>query len=185
MARYVALFRGINVGKAKRIAMADLRTLLAKLGFTDIQTLLNSGNAVFTGAAEPPAKLAARLREVVAKKLGVDALVIIKSDKDVAGIVAGNELETFATDHSKLLVAVTNDGPSLGAVKAMAKAEWGAEKVHVGNHAAYVWCANGILESKAAVALLKNLGEKGTTRNWATFGKIHALMKSATGGKSP
>lgn len=176
MPRYVALFRGINVGKAKRIAMADLRALLAKLGFTDITTLLNSGNAIFTGAAEPAAKLAARLREVVAKKLGVDALVIVKSAKDVAGIIAGNALETLAADHSRLLVAMTNNPKSLAALDRLAKTEWGAEKVHVGKHAAYVWCANGILESKAAVALLKNLDETGTTRNWATLNKIHSLM---------
>lgn len=176
MPRYVALFRGINVGRAKRIAMADLRALLAKLGFTDIQTLLNSGNALFTGAAEPTAKLAARLRAAVAKQLKVDALVIIKSARDVDGILEGNALKKIATDHSRLLVAVTNDAKALGAIKALEKAEWGAEKIHVGKHAAYLWCANGILESKAAVALLKNLDETGTTRNWATFGKIHALM---------
>ena len=52
MPRYVALFRGINVGKAKRVAMGDLRALLDKLGYTDIATLLNSGNAVFTGNAD-------------------------------------------------------------------------------------------------------------------------------------
>jgi uncharacterized protein (DUF1697 family) len=176
MPRYVALFRGINVGKAKRIAMADLRALLARLGFTDIQTLLNSGNAVFSGAAEAPARLAARLRAEVAKKLGVDALVIIKSAQDIDGVIAGNELEHLAPDHSRLLVVMTNDIKSLVALKAVANAEWGAEKVHVGRQAAYVWCANGILESKAAVALLKNLDEKGTTRNWATLAKIHSLM---------
>jgi uncharacterized protein (DUF1697 family) len=176
MPRYVALFRGINVGKAKRIAMADLRVLLAKLGCSEIVTLLNSGNAVFTGAAEPAAKLATRLREAVNKKLGVDALVIVKSARDIDGIILGNALERLAADHSKLLVAMTNNSKSLAALDALAKSEWGAEKVHVGKHAAYVWCANGILESKAAVALLKNLAEAGTTRNWATINKIHALM---------
>lgn len=181
MPRYVALFRGINVGKAKRIAMADLRVLLTKLGFSDVQTLLNSGNAVFTGAREDPADLALRLRAAVAKKLGVDALVIIKSAADVAGILSGNTLEKLATDHSRLLVAMTNDGKALAALKPLAKAEWGAESVHVGKHAAYVWCANGILESKAAVALLKNLDETGTTRNWATLKKIHTLL--TTDGK--
>ena len=78
---------------------------------------------------------------------------------------------------SKLLVAMTNDAKVLAALAPVAKAEWGAEKVHVGKHAAYVWCANGILESKAAVALLKNLVESGTTRNWATLLKIHALLQ--------
>jgi uncharacterized protein (DUF1697 family) len=181
MPRYVALFRGINVGKAKRIAMADLRTLLAKLGFTEIQTLLNSGNAVFTGAKEAPAKLAARLRAAVEKKLGVDALVIIKSAEEVAGVVSGNALEKLASDHSKLLVAMTNDAKALAALEPLAKSEWGAEQVRVGKHAAYVWCANGILESKAAVALLKNLSESGTTRNWATIIKIHALLTTGAG----
>ena len=57
MTGYVALLRGINVGKAKRIAMADLRALLEGLGYTHVKTVLNSGNAVFdaTGAvAENP-----------------------------------------------------------------------------------------------------------------------------------
>jgi len=44
----VALLRGINVGKAKRIAMADLRALIEGLGYTDVRTLLNSGNVVFS-----------------------------------------------------------------------------------------------------------------------------------------
>jgi uncharacterized protein (DUF1697 family) len=58
----------------------------------------------------------------------------------------------------------------------MAKAEWSAEQVHVGKHAAYVWCANGILESQAAVGMLKKLDKTGTTRNWATLTRIHTLL---------
>lgn len=183
MPRYVALFRGINVGKAKRIAMADLRALLVKLGFTEVQTLLNSGNAVFTGAAESPAKLAARLREAVARKLNVDAAVIIKSAKEVDGIIAGNALGKLATDPSRLLVAMVSDARTLAALKSIEDPEWGAERVHVGKHAAYVWCANGILESKALGVVLKRLEMTGTTRNWATLTRIHALL-CADGNKA-
>ena len=175
MPRYVALFRGINVGKAKRIAMADLRALLGKLGCTDVQTLLNSGNAVFT-AAQGADRLAGEIRDAVLKKTGVDALVIVKSGKDIAAIIAGNELETVATDPSRLLVAITNDRKALKLVEPLASAAWGEEKIHVSRHAAYLWCANGILESKAAEALLKGLQGSGTTRNWATLKKIHSLM---------
>jgi uncharacterized protein (DUF1697 family) len=174
--RYVALFRGINVGKAKRIAMADLRALLARLGYSDVQTLLNSGNAIFTGDAGPAAKHAERIRQAVLKKTGIDAMVVVKSAKEMTGIIAGNELGAIANDHSRLLVAMTLDAKSLAGVKALARAEWGAEKIHVGKQAAYLWCANGILESKAATALLKGLEGAGTTRNWATLNKIHALM---------
>jgi uncharacterized protein (DUF1697 family) len=176
MPRYVALFRGINVGKAKRIAMADLRGLLGKLGYTEIVTLLNSGNAVFTAPADAAGAHAVRIQQAVLKKLGVDALVIVKSAKDVAAIVAGNELGSVADDPSRLLIAVTNDPKAFASVKALAYTDWGKERLQVGKQAAYLWCANGILESKAAVALLKGLEGAGTTRNWATMKKIHALM---------
>ena len=174
--RYVALFRGINVGKAKRIAMADLRALLAKLGYTDVQTLLNSGNAVFTGDPEPAATHSERIRQAVLKKTGVDAMVIVKSAKDIAGIIAGNELGPEADDHSRLLVALCSEAKLLAAVKKLASQPWGNERLYVGKHAAYLWCADGILESKAIGALLKGLQGTGTTRNWATLNKIHALM---------
>jgi uncharacterized protein (DUF1697 family) len=174
--RYVALFRGINVGKAKRIAMADLKALLGKLGYTDVQTLLNSGNVVFTGVAGPASQHAMRIREAVGKKLGVDALVIVKAAKDMKAIIAGNELVSIAVDGSRLLVVVMNDNKHLAPLRTLAAKEWGDEQIHVGKNAAYLWCANGILESKAAVALLKNLESIGTTRNWSTLNKIYALM---------
>lgn len=146
MPRYVALFRGINVGKAKRIAMADLRSLLARLGYQDARTLLNSGNAVFTAEAAPADKIAARIRTEVSKTLGVDALVIVKAERDIAAIVQGNALEKIATDGSRLLVAMAQDPKAIAALRKVARQEWGDEQVHVGKHAAYLWCANGILK---------------------------------------
>lgn len=47
----IGLIRGINVGRAKRVAMADLRALVTDLGFTHVRTLLNSGNVVFSTPA--------------------------------------------------------------------------------------------------------------------------------------
>ena len=179
MPRYVALFRGINVGKAKRIAMADLRALLEGLGYTGVKTLLNSGNAVFTARAGAPPKIAARIRAAVAGDLGIDSLVVVKSGQDLAGIIAGNELAKIATDPSRLLVAMVSDRKALAALAPLARKDWGAERVHLGRHAAYIWCAPGILESHAVEALMRATGATTTTRNWATLGKIHALM---TGG---
>lgn len=179
MPRFVALFRGINVGRAKRIAMADLRALLESLGYGGVRTLLNSGNAVFEGPAGPPATHARRIQAAVAGTLGVESLVIVKSAKDMAAVVAGNALAAIATDPSRLLVALTQDAQALAALDALAQAQWGGDELHVGTPAAYLWCANGILESKLAVALLKGLATSGTTRNWATIEKINALLQEA------
>lgn len=170
--RYVALWRGINVGKAKRLAMADLKALLAGLGATNVSTVLNSGNAVF----DTPKKLSAeRIRATVREQLGVDAAVILKSAAEWAAIAAPHGI-TEADDDSRLLVAVTADAAALKAAGAIAGQ--GQERFVVTDRAAYLWCAHGILESKAAVALLKMLGDGGTTRNWATVSKLNALAQA-------
>ena len=177
MARYVALLRGINVGKAKRIAMADLRALLESLGLTNVRTLLNSGNAVFDAPAEPPAKLAARIQAAIARKLGVESLVVVKSAQDIAAIVAGNKLKAIASNPSLLLVALTIDSEALAKLEPLAKAKWKSEVVHVGKHAAYAWCPEGSLNSKAGVALLRDLADIGTTRNWGTIQKLDEMLR--------
>lgn len=179
MTRFVALFRGINVGKAKRIAMADLRALLESLEYSDVQTLLNSGNAVFEAPVDIAEKHAHAIRDAVARELGVDALVIVKSAREIAAIVAGNKLAATAIDPSRLLVAVTNQAGVLKNLEALGRTGWGVEEILVGKHAAYVWCPEGILQSKAGAALLKNLGQSGTTRNWATIVKLHELLQDA------
>jgi len=55
----IGLIRGINVGRAKRVAMADLRALVTDLGFTDVRTLLNSGNVVLSTTLGDAASAAA------------------------------------------------------------------------------------------------------------------------------
>jgi uncharacterized protein (DUF1697 family) len=150
--------------------------LLEGLGYTNVKTLLNSGNAVFSGRAGTPAKMAARIRTAVADELGVDAQVVVKSDQDIAAIFSGNKLGKIAADPSRLLVAMAGDEKALAGLAALARQDWDEERVHVGTHAAYIWCAKGILESPALTALLRAIGATGTTRNWATLGKIHALM---------
>ncbi|RZL35093.1 MAG: DUF1697 domain-containing protein [Rubrivivax sp.] len=169
--RYVALWRGINVGKAKRLAMADLKALLVELGATNVSTLLNSGNAVF----DLKKKLTAdKIRAAVLAKLGVDAAVILKTADEWAVMAAELPIQE-ADDPSRLLVAVTADEASLKAAVGIV-ADSG-ERFVVTTHAAYLWCGNGILESQAAVALLKQLGASGTTRNWATVQKLNALAQ--------
>jgi uncharacterized protein (DUF1697 family) len=168
--KYVALWRGINVGKAKRLAMADLKALLAELGATNVVTLLNSGNAVFDAKTKFSA---ARLRAAVADRLGVDAAVILKTAAEWQAI-AGTLPIAEADDPSRVLVAISADAAALHVAHGIVAA--GDERFIVTPHAAYLWCAHGILQSKAAEQLLKKLGETGTTRNWATVQKLAALL---------
>ncbi|PTT76436.1 hypothetical protein DBR42_26905 [Pelomonas sp. HMWF004] len=171
--RHIALWRGINVGKAKRLAMADLKTVLAGLGAHDVATLLNSGNAVFRS----PAPLSAeQIRSAVAQLLGVDAAVILKTAGEWATIAAQQPIPE-ADDPSRLLVAVTADAATLQALRSLNTRD--GDRLAVTAHAAYLWCGDGILQSTVATTLLKTLGDRGTTRNWATVQKLNALAQAA------
>lgn len=178
MSQHIALFRGINVGKAKRIAMADLRALLESLGYTGVRTLLNSGNAVFHAPDATPEALSRRIHDAVKTSLGVDAHVIVKTAREMAASVEENALRDVAANPSRLLVAYTASAGALGEFKPLTKSDWSPGALHLGNHAAYLWCPDGILESALNVAVGRALGDRVTTRNWATVEKIHALLDS-------
>jgi len=134
---------------------------------------------VFESTERSAERLAGRIREAIAGKLAVDVPVIVKSENDVVAIVRGNELAALSTDPSRLLVAFTRDAGSLAALAALAPLAKAPERFHLGERAAYLWCADGILASKAATALLGGAGREATTRNWATVLKIHDLLKDA------
>jgi uncharacterized protein (DUF1697 family) len=178
-ARYVALIRGINVGRAKRIAMADLRALVEALGYADVQTLLNSGNIVFTATATTARAAAPRIERAMADRLNVSARVTVLSASELADVIAGNPLLTIADNPSRLLVAVLNRPEDCARLDLLTRQEWTPEALAVGRRVAYLWCADGILASPLAVAVGGVLGDAATSRNWATMIKLHALAADA------
>ena len=180
---WIVLLRGVNVGKAKRVPMADLRRLLEGLGCTDVRTLLNSGTAVFGApAARTPGKLAAELAHELRTQLGVDVPVIAVRASDLDAIVRDNPLSFGDDDHPRLLVAFTTDARTLAALDAIRPLLAKGEQLAIGAKAAYLLCANGILDSGAGEALLGKAGRGATTRNWATVLKLQALASAPRPG---
>lgn len=179
MPTYVALLRGVNVGKAKRVPMAKLRDVLAGQGCTDVVTLLNSGNVVFRSTARSAAGCAAAIARSLTERFEFDVPVVVKSAQELGAIVAGNPLRFTEADHSRLLVAFVQDAEQLASLRKIDSLVIPPEQFAVGSHAAYLLCALGLLESKAGATLLGKSGQAVTTRNWATVSKLHALALSA------
>ncbi|OEZ58215.1 hypothetical protein JAB5_26130 [Janthinobacterium sp. HH103] len=174
----VALLRGINVGRAKRVAMADLRKLLGDLGFAQVRTVLNSGNVVYDGGAVAPAEAAARIEEALVLKLGVAARVTVLSASQFAELVEQNTLAP-ATDAARLLTLVLNNPADVQRLTPLLQQSWQPEALALGRWAAYAWCPDGVLASKVVAALGVLLGDGVTSRNWATMQKLHALLNGA------
>lgn len=179
--RYIALLRGVNVGRAKRIAMADLRKLIADLGYSDVRSVLNSGNVVFSGPAKPQDEVGAEIEEALVLKLGVAARTLVLDCQELDAIIAANPLLARADDHSRLLTFILVAPHSRPAIASLCAQDWTPGAAALGERAAYVWCPDGILDSAAASALGKLLGDTTTSRNWATLLKLHALCADGAG----
>lgn len=155
--------------------MADLRQLVGELGCTEVRTLLNSGNVVFTAPARARAGMAARIQDAMVVKLGVMARVMVLGSDELDRIVAANPLMSVATNPARLLVFVFSEPDAPALLAPLAGTDWGPEVLSVGEHAAYLWCPDGVLESRAMAAMGKLLGDGLTSRNWNTMCKLQAL----------
>jgi uncharacterized protein (DUF1697 family) len=174
----VALLRGINVGKAKRVAMADLRRVAESLGHAEARTLLNSGNLVFVARKGAPPAIGRALEAAITEQLGVSSRVTLLTAADLDVIARENTLAKKATDPTRLLVAVLADPRDRGKLADVAAARWAPEAIALGSRAAYLWCPPGLLDSPLAKAAWKALGDGVTSRNWATFEKLRQLASN-------
>jgi uncharacterized protein (DUF1697 family) len=179
--RWVALLRGINVGRANRVAMADLRALIAGLGFTDVRTLLNSGNAVFTAADDAADDPAACIQEALAAELGVAARVIAVTAADLATVVRENTLARVAGEPSRLLVAFLAQPADRARLIGLLARDWAPEALAVGSRSAYLWCADGVSDSRLWQAVSVEVGHAVTSRNWATVLRLVDLAGGPSG----
>jgi len=176
--RSIALLRGINVGKAKRVAMADLRALFETLGFSNVRTLLNSGNVVFDSAKPLREDTAQKIEKAMAESLGVSARIMILSDAELETMIAENPLLDVMTEPSRFLVGVFNTPADRARIEPLIERDWKSEAFAAGQRAAYLWCPHSILDSELGKTFGRALGDAVTTRNWATMLKLQALVKA-------
>lgn len=175
---HVALLRGINVGKAKRIAMADLRDLIEDLGYGDVRTLLNSGNVVFRGGAAAGRTAAGRIEEALVARLGITSRVIVLPAAEVVTVIEANPLTAVATDPSRLLIWILADPADRAKLIPLTRTDWTPDRFTVGRRAGYAWYANGMLASRLPDAVSRAVGDAVTARNLATMTKIRSLLGS-------
>jgi len=179
MPRFVVLLRGVNVGTAKPVPMAAFKALLEGLGATAVQTVLNSGNAVFSHSGRATARHAQAISAALQAQLGVQVLVVVKTAAEWAAVVAAMPWPLPEAEHAKCLVAWGPDAASLRPLRALHSLVQPPEQWVVTENAAYLHCAHGILDSKVGAALLAKAGQGVTTRNWATVLKLQALVQPA------
>lgn len=175
MGTHLALLRGINVGTAKAVPMAELASVFEGLGYRDVTTVLRSGNVVFRSDSALEGDAAASIESAVRDATGVQSSVLLLSAERFAAIAAANPLLDIATDGSKSFVTFSEFFPERIEVPDPKDLE--PEVLRVGEDAIYQWMPAGSLQTRVPRAFWKQFGSPLTARNWNTVCRLLALLK--------
>lgn len=181
MCTYIAFLRGINVGGNRKLPMADLRAFAQGLGLKIVQTLLQSGNLVFTSSVKSSAALEKTLEAETKKHFALDIDFMVRSAAQLNEVIARNPMPDQAkNDPSHLLIMFLKAPASAAGVEAIRATITGPEIVHADGAHLYIDYRDGIGTSKLTGAIIeRKLATKATGRNWNTLTKLAALAANA------
>jgi uncharacterized protein (DUF1697 family) len=178
MDNYVALLRGINVG-GRQLKMEQLRTMLSKLGYQNVKTLLASGNVVFSAEKTQPEILRQTIQTHILETFDMKVAVLIRSSAEIKALIHKDPFAGIpVTPETRLYVTFLSNKPEK-TLKIPFESEDGAFKV-VMVTPGEICCAIVLSPQKGTLDLMsfveKEYGKLVTTRNWNTVKKIAALL---------
>ena len=104
MTKFITLLRGINVGGHKKVLKKDLHKIFSKLGFSNIQTIAQTGNIIFESEKEISTdEISALVKEAIKKRYEFEIEVQSRTEKEFLEIFAKNPFKEF--EEKKLYIA--------------------------------------------------------------------------------
>ncbi|MCB0881292.1 MAG: DUF1697 domain-containing protein [Thermoleophilia bacterium] len=177
MTRVAVLLRGVNVGAAARVAMADLRASLEDDGMDVVQTILQSGNVVVEVPAAQAGAAARRVADAASRLTGGDVRALAVPRAALRAALDDNPLWTAGKDGARMATAFSSepaapiDAPTGGLPRL------GGGAVHVASASGlgltHQWCPDGLSKAPPLERLVRfPKGAVVTVRNRNTVAKI-------------
>jgi uncharacterized protein (DUF1697 family) len=175
---YVSLLRGINVGGNTKVPMADLKKTLNELGFTDVKTLLNSGNVVFESQGKNIHAIKDKVEQNLKQRFGFPITVIIRTAEELKLLVEDDPFKNIVVSpRTRLYVSFLSDISNSSLKIPYKSAENTLEIVRATS--SEVCSVIVISEKLGTIDLMKfmekEFGKNITTRNWNTVKKITTI----------
>ncbi len=171
---WIALLRGINVGGHKRVAMSDLRGLLESLGYHDVRTHLQSGNALFVASGVKATKLEHDITSAIDSRLGLDVVVLVRSAQELRRVVAANPYLGRGIEQRQLHATFLSKQPAAAEVASLDREAFRPDDYVFGDRVIYARMPNGTAGSKLP-DWERVLDVRASTRNWNTVSRLLAL----------
>ena len=177
MKTYIALFRGINVGGRGTLPMKELVLILEGLGCQNIQTYIQSGNAVFESVTSDTARLAKSISAEVEKRRGFAPHILLLKLEQLKKAIANNPFPEGEKDPKTLHVGFLASVPKQPDLKKLESIRVETERFQLIDSIFYLHAPDGIGRSKLAANSERLLGVPMTDRNWNTVRKLLEMAK--------
>ena len=168
MPRYAAFLRAVSPMNAK---MPELKSAFEAAGFTDVKTVLSSGNVVFSATRASESSLQRKAEAAMMKRLGHDFFTIVRPIDALRTMLASDPYKAFRlTPDAKRIVTFLRDKPS--SKLALPIELHGARILSVKDgevFSAYVPHPKGPV---FMTLIEKTFGKELTTRTWDTVAKV-------------
>jgi uncharacterized protein (DUF1697 family) len=177
MTVYIVLLRGINVGGHNKIAMNDLRKLLANLGFSDIITYIQSGNVVFKSEVKDPSLIGEMIKQGIREKFSLNIEVIAKSREELSKIIGSIPFkEADIINGEQIYLTFLSKKPSDDLIEKLEKVDGEGDKIIVEGKTGYILCKKGYSETIYNNNYIeRKLNVIATTRNFQTTKKLEDI----------
>ena len=179
MQQYVAFLRGINVGGARLINMAELKTCLSAAGLSEARTYLQSGNILFQSMASEKVALAAVIASAIEQVFGIEAPVALFREEEWRRIIeAAPTWWGAAQDWRHNILIPIQPQDVAGVVSAIGPLKPAIEALQAGDGALYQSIAiRAIGRGATGSKLVSNpVYRQLTIRNFNTATKLAALL---------
>jgi uncharacterized protein (DUF1697 family) len=180
MPTYVILLRAVNVGSTGKLPMADFRRLLSDAKCSNVETYIQSGNAVVDAKCSG-ASLARSVGSALASHMGLPVPVLVRTRADLERVIAENPFSREAAGDGARVHAVflSSSQPKERAKdleQIVKKYPARRDRFHLAGDVLYLHLPDGAAETKfTSQTLDRILGGTVTGRNWNTVLKLHAM----------
>jgi len=178
MTRYVAFFASMNVG-GNRLLMSDLRDALEREDIEDVETVVASGNVLFSFDERPSDGLGEMLAYIVKDRFGFDTFAAVRNADEVRSAIEGNPFHGDGEDsqvHTHFLERQPD--PDQFKVLLAAYDGRGPERIALGDRCLFLDYVDGVGNSKLTSAFIeRKLDCRGTARNMRSLQRILDKME--------
>lgn len=179
MSIYISILRGINVGGHNQIKMDVLRQLYAELGFTDIQTYIQSGNVVFRAETTDTQTVEANIVDKIFNTLGFVIPVLVLTIDELRNALESNPFSSGSNleasfQHLTFLSAT----PDVDLLSKIVAGNYAQDEFRCAGKTIYLYCPTGYGNTKLNNTFFeKKLRLTATTRNLRTVTELLAMAE--------